>query len=80
MPMEPFSDIDFGSRLVALREVGFALGVGNANVPDNRAANSQRTYLYWINKIRVAQALPPLPDLDYSGFVPALNELAALVE
>lgn len=79
MPMAPFPDIDFGSRLIALRQVGFALNVGNANMPDNRAANSQRTYLYWINKMRVFEGLQPLPDLDYSGFTPALNVLAAMV-
>jgi hypothetical protein len=79
MPMAPYSDIDFSNRLIALRNVGFALGVGNASLPDNRAANSDRTYLKWINNIRVAQALPPLPNLDYTGFVPALNVLAALV-
>ena len=79
MPMAPYTRIDFGSRLSAIRNVAFALGVGNANIPSNLAANSQRTYLTWINKIRVAQALPPLPGLDYSGFVAAINVLAARV-
>ena len=79
MPMAPYIHIDFSNRLNAIREVGLALGAGNANVPDNRAANSQRNYLYWINKLRVSQALPPLPGLDYTGFQPALNVLAARV-
>ncbi len=79
MSMAPFVDIDFGYRLTAIRQVGMALGVGNANVPDNRAANSQRSWLYWINKIRVQQGLQPLPGLDYTGFQAALNVLAARV-
>lgn len=79
MPMAPFTDIDFNNRLAALRAVGTALGAGNANIPAPTAENSQRTYLHFLNLMRVEQALDPLPDLDYSGFVPALNELAALV-
>lgn len=79
MPMSPFTDIDFGSRLAALRAVGTALGVGNANIPDQTCENSQRTYLHFLNLMRVQQSLPPLPSLDYSGFVPALNVLAARV-
>jgi hypothetical protein len=79
MPMAPFKDIDFSNRVNAIRQVGFALGVGNANVPSNFAANSGRTYLLWINKIRVQQGLQPLPKLDYTGFQAALNVLAARV-
>jgi hypothetical protein len=79
MPMAPFSDIDFSNRLVALRSVGVALSVPAAQLPDPQASNSQRTYLKWINNIRVFKSLTPLPSLDYSGFTPALNVLAALV-
>lgn len=79
MPMAPYPDIDFGSRLAALRAVGTALAVGNANIPAQSCQNSSRTYLKFINLMRVAKALQPLPDLDYSGFTPALNVLAALV-
>jgi hypothetical protein len=79
MPMAPYTKIDFGSRVSALITVGTALSVGNANIPASTASNSQRTYLFWINKMRVAKALPPLPGLDYSGFTPALNVLVALV-
>jgi hypothetical protein len=73
-------DVDFGSRVVALRAVGAALGLSNAQIPAQTMANSQRNYLYWINIARVAKSLPPLPDLDYSGFLPALNELLAEVD
>lgn len=79
MPMAPFRDIDFNNRLAALRAVGTALAVGNANIPSQSCQNSSRTYLKFINQMRVHQALQPLPDLDYNGFVPALNALAALV-
>jgi hypothetical protein len=73
--IDELADVDFGSRLVALRAVGAALGLTNAQMPDVNGANSQRTYLHWINVARVAVGLSALPDLDYSGFVPALNKL-----
>ena len=79
MPMAAYPQIDFGSRLIALRTVGIALGVTGSLLPDNRASNSGRTYLRFINNIRVAKALPALPGLDYSGFLKALNDLVALV-
>lgn len=79
MPMAPFTDIDFNNRLAALRAVGVALGAGNANIPDQTCENSQRTYIHFLNLLRVEQGLQPLPSLDYSGFLPALNQLAALV-
>lgn len=74
----PYIHIDFGKRYEALREVGIGLGLSGASLPDQRGANSQHTYLYWINQYRVSQSLSPLPNLDYSGFQPALNVLAAL--
>jgi hypothetical protein len=77
--MAPYTRIDFGSRVSALRTVGAALGLSAAQIPDRTCANSQRTYLKWINAMRVAKSLQPLPGLDYSGFVPALNVLVALV-
>jgi hypothetical protein len=79
MPMAPFTDIDFNSRIGAIIQVGFALGVGNANVPSNQASGSHMSCLYYINKIRVFKGLQPLPGLDYTGFQGALNDLAALV-
>ena len=68
-------DIDFGSRVVALRAVGAALGVPNASLPSPNMANSSRTYLKFINLFRAFKSLPLLPSLDYSGFQPALNKL-----
>ena len=79
MPMAPFKDVDFNSRIGAIRDVGFALGVGNANVPSNLASGSHMSCLFYINKIRVFKGLQPLPGLDYTGFQKALNELAAMV-
>jgi hypothetical protein len=78
MAMAPYVYIDFGSRIKALRDVGLELGLPQSSIPDQSASNSQRTYLRWINIYRVAMSLTPLPTLDYSGFVPALNVLAAL--
>ena len=72
----PYTHLDYGARLAALRDVGFALGAGNANVPDNKATLGHNA-VYWINKLRVQQALPPLPSLDFGGFQAALNVLAA---
>ena len=79
MPMAPFKDIDFNSRIGALREVAFALNVCNANIPSQWASSSHMSLLFYINKIRVFEALPPLKGLDYTGFQPAVNALAALV-
>jgi hypothetical protein len=73
--MDEILDVDFGSRVVALRAVGAAIGLAPNQMPAPTMANSQRNYLHWINVARVAKALPALPDLDYSGFLPALNAL-----
>lgn len=78
MAMAPYTRIDFNNRLAALRDVGLELGLPQASIPSQGMANSSRTYLKWINIYRVAMSLSPLPSLDYSGFVPALNVLAAL--
>jgi hypothetical protein len=77
--MAPFIDVDFNNRVSALIAVGTALGVGAANMPSQSCENSNRTYLKFINLMRVEQSLPPLPDMDYTAFVPALNVLAARV-
>ena len=79
MPMAPFTRIDYNNRLAALRAVGIALSVGNANIPSQTMANSSHVYLRFINLMRVQQGLTRLPSLDYTGFVPALNVLAARV-
>lgn len=79
MPMAAYTRVDFGSRIVALRAVGTALSMTNPNMPAQNASNSNRTCLKYINLMRVAKALQPLPSLDYTAFVPAVNVLAALV-
>ena len=75
MPTNEFIDIDFGSRPTALIAAGIAMGLSGANLPSQGMANSQRNYLFYINKMRVAKSLPPLPGLDYSGFQGALNQM-----
>lgn len=74
----PFTHVDFTERINAIRDVSFALGAGNANTPSNFASGTDINCLYYINLLRVQQALPPLSSLDYTGFVPALNVLAAM--
>jgi hypothetical protein len=76
--MPPYVNIDFSQRMAALRDVGIQLGLAANLIPDASASNSQRTYLRVINRYRVAKALQPLPGLDYTGFVAALNVLVAL--
>jgi hypothetical protein len=78
MAMPLYVDIDFSQRMAALRDVGIQLGLASNLIPDVSAANSQRTYLKVINNYRVAKSLAPLPSLDYTGFVAALNVLVAL--
>lgn len=68
-------DADFGSRVVALRAVGTALGLSGAQLPSPNTANSGRTYLRWINSYRASLSLPLLPGLDFGGFNSALNAL-----
>ena len=79
MPMAPFQHIDFGSRVSALRAVGTALGAPATSIPSQSAANSSRTYLKFINLLNTTAGLPQLRGLDYSGFQPAINALAAKV-
>jgi hypothetical protein len=79
MPMAPYHNIDLGARVSAVRATGTALGVANNLLPASTCGGSNRTMLKFINNIRVAKSLPPLPGLDYTGFEPALNVLAALV-
>jgi hypothetical protein len=83
MPMAPFTHIDFDNHIAAIIAVGVALEVDEADLPSSTASANHMSDLYWINKLRVSQTLavlPPLPSLDYTGFQPALNVLAALVE
>lgn len=70
-------DIDFSSRLAALRAVCEDLGLPANQIPDQSAANSPRTYLKFINNCRAAVSLPLFLSLDYTGFQPALNAIAA---
>jgi hypothetical protein len=77
--MGPFADIDYNSRISVIIEVGTALAVPTASLPAATASANGRNCLKWINNIRLVEALPILPDLDYTGFTPAINELAALV-
>ena len=70
-------DIDFSSRLSALRAVCEDLGLPANQVPDQSAANSPRTYLKYINFCRAALSLPLFTSMDYTAFQPALNAIAA---
>lgn len=79
MPMAAYTKIDFNNRVSALRTVGTALSLSSAAIPAQSASNSSRTYLKYLNAMRVAKALPPLSSLGYSGFTRALNVLVALV-
>jgi hypothetical protein len=79
MPMAPFQRIDFNARISAVRAVGIALGAPNASIPAQSASGDHMACLRWINTLRVFKSLSRLPSLDYTGFQPALNALAALV-
>jgi hypothetical protein len=70
-------DIDFSSRVSALRAVCEDLGLPASQVPDQSAANSPRTYLKYINFCRAALSLPLFTSMDYTAFQPALNGIAA---
>jgi hypothetical protein len=76
--MAPFVKVGKAARISALCDVGQALGLAPNLIPDRNAASSDLHHLITINKYRVAMALQPLPSLDYTGFVAALNALAAL--
>lgn len=67
--------IDFSSRVRALRSVGAAVGAPDSSMPGQTAAISDISCLYWINRLRAFVSLPPLPGLDYHGFVGAINDI-----
>jgi hypothetical protein len=76
MLLPNYPDIDFGSRLSVMRAVCMELNLPNSQIPAQTMANSERTYLKFINYCRVALQLPPLLDLDYTGFTSAINAIA----
>ena len=69
--------VDFGSRMAAIRSVADQLGLAANQTPSQGAANSPRTLLKFVNLCRAAVSLPLYSSMDYSKFVPALNEVAA---
>jgi hypothetical protein len=75
MALPARTQVDFGSRAAAIIAVGHELGLPASSIPSYGIANSSRTYLKFINIYRGALSLPLLPSLDYSGFVPALNDI-----
>ena len=79
MPMAPYTHLDLGSRISAIRTVAIALTQPTYNIPSQSASYDLANAVYWINKMRDSRSLPDLPSLDHSGFVPALNVLVALV-
>lgn len=79
MPMAPYTHLDLGARLEAIRDVAIALTQPTFNIPSQTASYDLANACYWINKMRVSRSLGALPSLDHSGFVPALNVLVALV-
>ena len=79
MPMAPYKHLDKGARLEAIRDVAVALTQPTFNIPSQSASYDIANCVYWINKIRQSRSLGVLPNLDYTGFQAALNQLAALV-
>ena len=70
-------NIDFGSRLAAIRAIGEDLGLPANQIPAQSMANSPRIYLRFINYCRVALSLPAYTSLDYGSVVSALKNIAA---
>jgi hypothetical protein len=68
-------DVDFGSRISALRAVGTSIGMTTANMPDQSCANSEMHSLKWINLYRAKVSLPLYTNLDYHDFTRALNDI-----
>jgi hypothetical protein len=77
MPL--YRSIGDNDRISAIRAVGAALAVPTASLPSQTASQGDQHCLVWINNIRMVEALPRLPSLDYGGFTSALNVLVALV-
>ena len=78
--MKTYHNIDFSSRIAALRSVGIALGIPSNRLPDSRASIGDVECLRWINIMRAEKSAPRLPGLDYTGFVRAVTDLAALAD
>jgi hypothetical protein len=79
MPMAPYTRLDFGSRIKAIREVAIALTQPTFNIPAQTASADMPACVYWINKICDSRSLPRFSNLDYTGFLQALNILVAQV-
>jgi hypothetical protein len=71
------SNIDFNDRLAAIRAIGEDLGLPANQTPSQSAANSQRTYLRYINYCRAALSQPLYTSLDFNSVVSALKNIAA---
>ena len=70
-------DIDFSSRVAALRAVAEDLGLPANQILDQSAANSPRVLLKFINYCRTALSLPLYTSMDYTKFNAAVNEISA---
>jgi hypothetical protein len=79
MPMAAYRSVGDNERISAILAVGKALAIPNASLPSQSASQGDQHCLVWINNIRMVEALPRLPSLDYGGFTSALNVLVALV-
>jgi hypothetical protein len=76
MALATFQNIDFNNRLAAIRTVCEDLGLPANQVPAQSSANSDKTYLKYINFCRAALSLPLFVNLDFNSVVPAINNIA----
>lgn len=79
MPMAPYTRVDFGNRIKVIRDVAVALTAPTFKIPAQGCANSDLHCLYWINALNASNSLGQLSNLDYTGFLRALNALVAKV-
>ena len=76
MALATYPRLDFNNRLQAIRTICEDLGLPANQVPSQNAANSQRTYLKYINNCRAALSLPLYLSLDYGSVTSAINNIA----
>ena len=76
MALATYPRLDFNNRLAAIRTVCEDLGLPANQVPSQSTANSQRTYLRYINFCRTALSLPLYLSLDYGSVTSAINAIA----
>jgi len=79
MPMAPFKNVDYGSRISAIRAVATALGAPNTAIPSQSASPDDMHCWKWLAVLYGLNGLANPYSIDFGSFTSAINKLAAKV-